>query len=127
MSALRVRLLYTAADLRLIEAQPVRTRVAPSASLGQLGPVAGAWFEVQDTDGQAIYRHILHNPFEHWIETYDAGGRSQWHRVDDPDGELTLLVPTLPTASSLVLFASPPDRWPPSDPAVEVGRFEVFG
>jgi hypothetical protein len=104
--AIRLTFSFEGSQVRLLSEHPVAMTVIPSAALDSDRPIASFWFEVQNRQGEPLYRRSERNPFDPWIEvTADDPDSSLMHvRSQRRDGFFTLVVPDLNDAHSVALF-----------------------
>lgn len=127
--ATRLTFSYTADEVRLVGRRSLEMRTPPSDDLGPMPESTGFWVELQDSSGRVLYRRITESPIRFSVEVRSDDPERPLERraVEEPRGTFTLLVPDLPAAGSIVLFASRQGREGARGPAVEVARFDLRG
>ena len=124
--ALRLWFAFEGSEVRLLRWRSLDMRPPPSdPSRGRIltRPLTGSWIEVGDSRGRLLWLHLLHNPLHRWIEVPTPEGEYSNVAVDHPRGSFTVLVPDLPEARTIAVFATPDHPWRRGTAALEVGRF----
>jgi hypothetical protein len=112
-------------DLRSAERLPM---VAPGAS-GEPprgGERSGAWAELLDRDGEVLQHRPLSDPFNLRAEHHSPDGAIEVHYRDPEPTDFEVVVPALPEADSVRLWASAMDEQKRLGPARDRGRFPLY-
>ncbi len=122
--SVRMTFRFERGDIELVERQEIDTVAPPSQEVPEREETAqsGFWVELRDADGRTIYRRVMRNPIRAAAEVPDGEGGFTNRVSVAPAGMFSLLVPNLPEAMELALFASPLDRPHMPEPATEVVR-----
>jgi hypothetical protein len=103
--------------------QKVAPSTTPEAPLP--GKNSGAWLELLDRSGRPLFHRLLGDPLRTRAEHHSPDGRIELHvRAPEPC-EFTAVVPDIPDASDVVLYASPTDYQRMMEPAREIGRYAL--
>ena len=89
------------------------------------GKSSGAWLELVDRSGNPLFHRLLHDPLQTRAEHHSPDGRIELHIRPPEPCEFTAIVPDIPGASEVVLFASPTDHERLHEAASELGRFPL--
>jgi hypothetical protein len=122
--AVRLMFGYKGSRVRLLESQ----RVEMLAPAGEPDPIpkrsSGFWVELRDARGRGLYQQVLYQPIRYEVEVFPENHRDpmRYQPVNNPEGVFVVVVPDLPDAQTLVLFASPPEPAKASEPAAELLR-----
>jgi hypothetical protein len=84
-------------------------------------PRVGSWFEVRDAAGKTLYLRVVHDMLGLVSEAPGTDGKPTSRTKASPKNTFELVVPDVPGARDLVLFASPDLV----QPATEVARFKL--
>jgi hypothetical protein len=109
---LRIRYEYDAAGIRPVSRKTVEM-IPPTASAHRpTSEHQGFWYELQDASERTLYHRGIQNPVRSDVEVFTGEPGRTMHRkeVDAPRGTFELLVPDLPTAHSVVIFAEHPRK-----------------
>lgn len=124
--ALRLMFRFDENTVELTAAQPLRKLVTqlPGPSPEE-GRHQGEWLQLRDSDDRVLYTRVLNDPLGTRVEVHDPDTGP--YLVTGPRGRGTfdVLVPDLPTATTAVLYASPPVEGRGLRPAVAVARFDL--
>lgn len=125
--ALRLVFDRDGSDIRLVEAIPVEMVVPPSDRLADDEDVAGFWISLYDEGGSIAYRRVMSNPLGDELEVYTGDPEQPFKRVRIPEPKLQfeVIVPDLPEARAVGLFASLPLSDRNVERARQVARFEL--
>ncbi len=108
-SALRIVLSHKGKSFRVESVTRVRKVVQPSDSLGEAQGEAESWVAIQGSHGKPVFRRLIQNP----LGTREAptGEKRELRqvRLPEPSGVVTFLLPDLPEAQKVVLYASGAD------------------
>ena len=125
--SLRLTFSYERTNVQLTNVQSVTMRPLPADPLQAPKDATGFWIELQDADGQSLYRRVMQNPIRFAAEfpTGETNRPLAWGNIKEPRGSFVLVVPDLSRVQTLVLFSSPlePDR--SAGPAQELVRFDL--
>lgn len=91
----------------------------------QAGRNSGAWLDLVDEAGEVLFHRLLHDPFGTRAEHHSPDGRIELHVRDPQPCRFTAVVPDMPGAAEVVLYASPADHDRMLEAAEEVGRFPL--
>jgi hypothetical protein len=110
-SALRLTFRVDGDQLELIDQERVEMAVLPSEELEQAAPRSGYWHELQDGDGNPIYRRMMGDPLPRQVEvpTGDPSQPLAWQGVERRSGVLSVVVPDVPEGRSVVFLGSRPE------------------
>ncbi|MFO0984550.1 MAG: M64 family metallopeptidase [Planctomycetota bacterium] len=121
--ALRVTLAYDGTTLMAVRVEHLTKRAPPSASLAAaIGP-ATCSFQLEDANGEVLYRRILPGVTPGETEAFPAApGAPAIQRVPIPGRGKSLVIklPELPTARDLVILGYCPDPHPGGTPGVPI-------
>jgi hypothetical protein len=129
--ALRLTFAYRRARVQLVLVEPIDMVVPPSMDITDQPPGAAFWFELEDRKGTTLYRRSQRSPMRPTVEVQTGNAEHPLAHLDAgiETGEFTLLVPSLPQAQAVAMFAwAAPDDTEKDDhpPApVEIGRFPI--
>lgn len=105
---------------RLQKVAPGTTPDAPTP-----GRNSGAWLDVLDRSGRRLFHRLLADPLRTRAEHHSPDGRIEVHvRAPEPC-EFSVIVPDLPGAAEVALYASPTEHERMREPAQEIGRFPL--
>ena len=128
--AMRLSFAYEGSEVRLVEQQNLQKVTQPSDPIDtrQYRERSGFWVEIQDGQGQPLYRRIMDDHFEPSIEVRSQDPEYPLERIpiDRPRGTFSVIVPAFPDADAVVLFGSPidsRDARAAMQPAREIARF----
>ncbi len=102
-------------------------KIAPgtTAEIPKAGKNSGAWLELVDRSGHALFHRLLRDPLQTRAEHHSPDGRIELHvRAPEP-GEFTAIVPDIPGASEVILYSSPTEHDRMHEPAREIGRYRL--
>jgi hypothetical protein len=100
VEAQRVTVVDEDGQLVIRGVQSVRKTLAPSDELPSPSAAAGAWYQLEASDGRVLYRRLLHGVFGEWCD----GTR---HAVPaERQVMFTAVVPACPGECDLVVFSS---------------------
>lgn len=105
---------------RLQKIAPGTTPAAPIP-----GKNSGTWLALVDPAGQVLFHRLLHDPLRTRAEHHSPDGRIELHLRDPQPGEFTALLPDIPAAAEVRLYASPTDHERMHEPAREIGRYPL--
>lgn len=89
------------------------------------GENSGSWLELVDTSGGPLFHRLLGDPLRTRAEHHSPDGRIELHlRAPDPC-DFVAVVPDIPEASDVVLYASPTEPERIAEAAREVARFPL--
>ena len=119
--AFRVIISHEQTSFRLDSAIRVEKVTPPSNAIEGAAPGAGAWFAVEGAGGRTLYRRAIDNPFSGQEVFTDEEHEISRVRIPGLPQGLSLLVPEIPGAETLAVYASaPPDRAGRVEPARRV-------
>jgi hypothetical protein len=114
----------TSVQLRRAERLPM---VAPAA-IGEApsgDEHSGAWVELLDDRGAMLHHRLLRDPFRVLAEHHSPDGRIEVHLRPPEPTEFEVVVPVLPRARSVRVWATPPDEVGRQGPARDQGTFPL--
>jgi hypothetical protein len=107
--AFRITFEYAGTTLRLVSSERVEMIAPPGETERLEKGRAGSWIEIRDLDDRVIYQRVLHNPLQFEVEARDVEtGKMRRLITDRPVGIVQELVPELPRAATLHIYATPP-------------------
>ena len=124
-NALRLTFRYVGTEIRVVSEQRVEMVTPFSDRLDEYEGHSGAWLELRDAHERVIYRRVIRNPIDTYVEAPSGDPNRPFTHVpkDPPEGIFVLVTPDLPEAVSLHLFATvPPNR---ADAAKEISRVSL--
>ena len=89
------------------------------------GQNSGAWLELVDRSGRVLFHRLLRDPLRTRAEVHSPDGHITLHIREPESGEFSAIVPDLPDAAEVVLYASPTDHQRMHEPASALGRFPL--
>ena len=105
---------------RLQKVAPATTAETPTP-----GANSGAWLTVLDGHGQPVFHRLLSDPFRTRAEHHSPDRRIELHVREPESGEFTVIVPEIPGATEVALYASPTERERMRAAAAEIGRYPL--
>jgi hypothetical protein len=108
--AFRITLSYAGTTFTLQAAARIDKVVAASAPTDARQREAGAWIAVEDAQHRLLYRRLVDNPLG--AREVFSGDERDFRRVRVPLDVLVYVVPDLPHADRVVLYASDPEGAP---------------
>jgi hypothetical protein len=119
--AIRMTFTFSGRDIHLESIQRLIMRALPSHDTGSFESRSGFWIELRDDNETVLYRRVLHNPIQYRVEIYPEGGEGEFTRVPvaDPQGTFDVVVPDLPEARQMMVYASLPVPAPESETETE--------
>jgi hypothetical protein len=114
----------TSVQLRRAERLPM---VAPAA-IGEApsgDTNSGAWVEVLDDRGTVLHHRLLRDPFHVLAEHHSPDGRIEVHFRPPEPTDFEVVVPALPQARSVRVWATPPDEVERQGLARDQGTFPL--
>ena len=122
--SVRMTFRFQGGDIELVDRREVDTVAPPSQEAPRRAQAeqSGFWVELRDAEGREIYRRVMRNPIRVAAEVPDGEGGFTNKVSVAQSAMFSLLVPNLPEATELALFASPLDRPHLPEPAREVAR-----
>ena len=115
--AIRLVFSYEGSQISLESTRRVEMIPLPTHSLSGYEGESGFWIEVHGRADQALYRRVLHDPVRSSREVYPEQAGDQFARVtaSAPRGSFDAVVPDLPDAQAVAVFASLPEPPPPGE------------
>src|SRR5580765_5933958 len=104
--AYRIRLSYRGRVVKLQSAIRLEMIAPPSIHTAGADQEAGAWFTLKDSEGRALYRRPMGNPFGGMRCALGAEREFAPISYTSSEGTIEILIPELPAADSLTLYAS---------------------
>lgn len=103
--AIRFTFSYRGDDVRLVSRETVEMTAMPSDPVEAALAGDAFWFELQNDDGDAVYRRAMRAPTRRTVEvrTDDPDRPFAQHPVEQPRGVVTVVVPDLEEAQNLVV------------------------
>lgn len=89
------------------------------------GENSGAWVEVLDSGGTALYHQLLHDPFHLRAEHHSPDGRIEVHWRPPEPTDFEVIVPALRQAETVSVWATPPDEYEGRSAARMQGQFAL--
>ena len=119
--AFRVTISHEQTSFKLDSAIRVEKVTPPSNTIEGAEHGVGAWFTLEGAGGRPLYRRAIDNPFD-GHEVFDGEEREMRRaRIPGLPQGLSLLIPDIPGAETLTVYASqPPDRAGRVEPAKRV-------
>jgi hypothetical protein len=105
-----------------------RLAMAAPAAIGEPpkgGEQSGAWVEVLDERGDVLHHRLVHDPFRLRAEHHSPDGTIEVHFRPPEPTDFEVVVPALPHADSVRLWASEPGEKGGLDSARDRGRFRL--
>lgn len=106
-----------------------RLQMVAPAAIGErprAGEHSGAWLEVLDDHGEVLHYRVLDDPLHLRAEHHSPDGSIEVHYRPPEPTDFEVVVPVLPGAESVRLWASAPGEERQLEPARERGRFPLF-
>jgi hypothetical protein len=127
--AIRLTFSYEGGRIELKSRKALITRTPPSASFTVHERESGFWFQVQDANGNLIYRKVMDDPIKFDIETIsDQDPERPFTRipVSKPQGIFFILVPLFHEAQTIHIFSSPFEPERRNEPAKKIMTFGLL-
>jgi hypothetical protein len=124
--ALRLTFEYDGDDVKLVGTQRLQKVVPPMiGDPPEEGRHSGEWIQIHDADGRQLFTRLLNDPLRTRVEVHDPDTGP--YIVTGPPGQGTfdVLVPDLPGAAAVVLYASPAPEREALRPARRIARFDL--
>jgi hypothetical protein len=106
----RLNFEYHDRDIELVSWNRLKKISPPSDPMANYEDESGWWVILTDERGNVVYRQIIHNPIRIDKELFSYGrkGGVSWEIPDaaEQNGEFSVLVPDIPTATHLSLYGS---------------------
>ncbi|MBO3750431.1 hypothetical protein J5X84_30490 [Streptosporangiaceae bacterium NEAU-GS5] len=120
-STIRLVFSYEGDQVSLESAQRVEMLPLPSHAVSGYDGEAGFWVEVRDGADRVLHRRVLHEPMPHSVEVFPESADDQFTQapVAEPRGSFDVIVPDIPGAQVVGVFASLPEPAPPAESAVD--------
>lgn len=116
-SALRLTFAYEDDSIDLISQQPVDMIVPASDPIEDV-TASGFRVDLKDSEGETIYRRVMHNPIPVDREVFSDEPTQSVSRipVERPKGVFTIVVPNVTEAQVVSLYGSriAPENFPPA-------------
>ena len=116
-SALRLTFAYEDDSIDLISQQPVDMIVPPSDPIEDIA-ASGFRVDLKDSEGETIYRRVMHNPIPVDREVFSDEPTQSISRipVERPRVVFTIVVPNVTEAQVVSLYSSRigPESFPPA-------------
>jgi hypothetical protein len=135
--AVRLIFEYEGDEVRLVSSQPVDVVVQAGDAVRGMEDRSGFWVELRSQAEDVLYRRVLTDPARVHPEVFSPDPEVGITRASEPQpaGAFTVLLPSRPEASHVVLMASPsaggtraPRLAASQDaPAEEIARFPISG
>lgn len=122
----RLTFSFDGTTIRLARQQALE-KIAP-ASVGEspkAGHHSGAWLELRDGRDRVLFVRRLYNPFQTLAEHHSPDGKIEVHVRPPQKGQFDAIVPAIEQARSAVLMSSPLSDGRSTEPAQEIGRFDL--
>jgi len=122
----RLTFSFDGTTVRLAKQQTIE-KIAP-ASVGEspkAGRHSGAWLELRDGRDRLLFVRRLYNPFQTLAEHHSPDGKIEVHLRPPQRGQFDAIVPAIEQARFAVLMSSPPSDGRSTEPAREMGRFDL--
>jgi len=84
------------------------------------GRDSGTWVELRSKDDDVLFHRVLHNPFLTVAEHHSPDGGIELVERDIEPDEFEVIVPALPEAARVVVWAAPPQLDRADEPAERV-------
>jgi hypothetical protein len=121
--ARRLTFEFDGSTIRQISEQRVEMTVPSSHPTSEYSGHTGFWFELRDANENTIYRRVMADPLLGYHEVPSSQGTFTHSPITVSPQVFELVVPELPTAESLVIFGTLPERLAPiGTPAQEAAR-----
>jgi hypothetical protein len=110
-AVLRVTFRIDGEQIEIIDRERVAMMLPPSDELEADLPRSGFWYELQDSDGNPLYRRMTSNPMSRQVEvpTGDPEQPLAYQEVERLSRVFSVIVPDVPEGRSVVFFASRPE------------------
>jgi hypothetical protein len=106
---LRLTFEVTGGEVRLRSAEPLEMILPPQVGeRPEAGRHGGYWMEVHDDGDNALFHHLLHQPFGNSVEVHSPEGKIERVFGEPADGIFEVVVPDDPQARDLVLMGQSP-------------------
>lgn len=125
-TSLRLTFRFDGRQVELVRRERLR-KVAPGTTPDRpsAGKNSGAWVELVDRSGRVLFHRLLRDPLQTRAEHHSPDGRITLHVREPESGQFSVIVPEIPDATEVVLYASPTDHERMHEPASALGRFPI--
>jgi len=124
--ALRLTFEFDGDNVELAGIQRLEKLVPPmAASPPEAGRHGGEWLQLHDSEDRLLFTRLLHDPLRTRVEVHDPDTGPSIVVGPPGRGTFDVLVPDLPDAATVVLYASPPSDERTLRPAEPIGRFDL--
>lgn len=105
------------------------TKVAPgtAAFRPEAGKHSGSWLFLLGAAGEVLFHRLLHDPFQTRAAHHSHKGAIKLHFREPQPGEFTAVLPDIPGATEVAVYASPFSPEGRHEAAEEVARFRLGG
>lgn len=99
---------YDENGIKLVGKRTLKMIAPPSDKFDEKGQQSGFWYEVKDEKAVTLYRRVIPNPIQPYIEVRSDNPDKPftWEKVDKPSGIFVLFMPEIKKAQEVVLFSS---------------------
>jgi hypothetical protein len=127
--AIRLTFSYQGDEAHLESAQLLDMTAPASAAVTGYDGDSGFWVQLEDDADQVLHRRVLQQPMKYTAEVFPEQQGDQFQRVavTDPHGSFDVVVPDLPEARTVSLYASTPPRAPRGEPQDRANRRVAAG
>jgi hypothetical protein len=131
--AIRLTFSYTNNEIKLISKQIIKKVLPPSFSIDDSKDYSGFWYQVTDDAQRILYLQVIHDPVRVYAEIFSNNPEDESisrKKIENIQGTFTILLPEIPDASKMAIFASPFDPELINEPAKEIFQLSlrnIFG
>lgn len=89
------------------------------------GRNSGTWLELVGRSGEVLFHRLLHDPLRTRAEHHSPDRRIELHVRDPLPCTFEAVIPVIPGAAEVILYASPFGREQMFEAAAEIGRYPL--
>jgi hypothetical protein len=127
--ALRLTCTYEGEKIEIISRERLEMVTQASDPFQDFDQKIGSWLELRGSQGELLYRQILHDPFRSDMEVFqepnEEGGAIIRAPIEKASGYLVLVVPDIPQADRISLVRAAPEADGKQLRHVEIASFPV--
>lgn len=125
--AWRFLITYDGPVLTLQSVTTAAMRAGSSDPVDDLSASTGFWYDLNDGNGNVLFRRITSSPMRGWSEIPDEDGNFTVAQQPVVSGTFELLTPVVPGAATLTVFGADPALEDTGSFAVALATFDLGG